>query len=310
MKRDERLKRLADIRKESKRLDEAGNDEEILAHARQAVAEFPSEEDLQLDLACALERTLLNQADRGEELDQTMLAEEEKILLTLLETTKNNAIRHQVLENLIAHYGILLKDNARALEYANHLTPMKYCREEVLTNYTTGEEHPLFMQDHIDKLTDSLGLAMKALVLDDALPNDSSTWERKIELPRKIPLLYRLIYGEDLKFYHCRHSDTAWLVSTYQIALGQEEEALDSLEEACRHALAYDKAYAEQRFEHYASPFVDRLIYPAIGEDFHELTEHNRCFYTLGYLAHRRYDGIRENERFRAVEKTLRENAK
>lgn len=179
---------------------------------------------MQLDLACALERTLLNQADPGRGTRSDNACRGRKILLTLLETTKNNAIRHQVLENLIAHYGILLKDNARALEYANHLTPMKYCREEVLTNYTTGEEHPLFMQDHIDKLTDSLGLAMKALVLDDALPNDSSTWERKIELPRKIPLLYRLIYGEDLKFYHCRHSDTAWLVSTYQIALGRRRK--------------------------------------------------------------------------------------
>ena len=60
----------------------------------------------------------------------------------------------------------------------------------------------------------------------------------------------------------------------------------------------------------YTSIFVDRIVYPEPGKDFHELTEHTNCYYMLDRLAHTRYDGIRENPRFVSVVEKLQQYAK
>ena len=78
----------------------------------------------------------------------------------------------------------------------------------------------------------------------------------------------------------------------------------------CAHALAYDRSYAEDHGKHYTSIFTDKLIYPEPGKDFHELTEHNQCWYMLERMKASRYDGIRENERFRKVVEQLEAKAR
>ena len=301
-----REKRLAELKKEIKRLDEVGTPEQCLAFARTAVAEFPAEERLQYNLAAMLQRNTFwnDNPDKGQ------LREAEKILQTLLAATRDDEMRLWAITGLVAHYAIGQKDGERAREMANRLPEMKYCREFAKADYLADENTEQDIQDEISKLTDCLGTAIQNLVLSDALPNDASTWERKIGMLQASSALYKLIFGEDLKFYNARLSQNAWLISTYQIALEREEETLASLEEMCGYAVAYDEAYTAQRGEHYTSPFVNRLVYPEIGEDFHELEEHNDCYYKLDRLKSRRYDGIRKSERFIAVWRTLEANAR
>lgn len=306
IRKEIRETRLKELKKEIKRLDEVGTAEERLAFARQAVAEFPSDEQLQYNLAAMLHANTF----WAENPDKAMLDEAEKILHTLLDTTKDDEMRCWAITGLTTHYAMGLKDNVRALEMANRLPKMKYCREFAKSSYIADENTESYMQDEIDKLADALGMAIQNLVLSDALPNDPSTWERKIQMLRTSGDLYRMIYGDDLKFYHCRLSRTEWLISTYQIAMGNKEDTLDSLEEMCRHAVAYDKSYIEERGKHYTSPFVSSLVYPEISEEFHELEEHNDCWYMLDRLKADRYDCIRETDRFSAVVKELERHAR
>lgn len=306
VRKEVRQLRLAEVKKEIKRLDEVGKAEECLAFARQAVAEFPSEEKLQYNLAMQLHKNTFWE----EKPDRALLDEAEKILQTLLDTTKDDEMRLWAITGLTAHYAWGVKEPDRALDMANRLPKMRDCREFAKSAYLMDENTEKYIQDEIDKLTDCLGTAIQNLALNDALPNDESTWERKIRLLQTSSELYRLIYGDDLLFYHCRLSQNAWLISTYQLSLGRGEDALASLEAMCRHAVAYDRAYAEDRGKRYTSPLVDKIIYPEISEEFHELEEHNDCWYKLDRLQSKRYDVLRDDPRFAAVVQELERYAK
>jgi len=190
------------------------------------------------------------------------------------------------------------------------LTPMKYRRESVLAAGIGDGNTEIYKQDEIDKLTDALGIAIRNYVLDDELPNDPSTWDKKIEMLNISNQLYFMIYGENLMFNHMRISHNCWLISTYQIAQGKVDEALLSLEKMCYHSIEYDKSYQNDHGKHYTSILIDKLIYPEPGKDFHELTEHTNCYYMLDRLQNKRYDCMRDEPRFIAIVNMLNQYAK
>ena len=74
--------------------------------------------------------------------------------------------------------------------------------------------------------------------------------------------------------------------------------------------MAHDLSYQNDRGKHFTSFLVDTQFYPEKSKDFHELTEHTDCYYMLDRLQSSRYDAIRDDPRFKAVENTLREYAK
>lgn len=304
--REKRELRILDIKKEIKRLNEVGSADEGLNFARKVVAEFPSEESMWLNLADQLHANTLWSDDP----DKTMLDEAEQILRMLLETTKNDSIRYNAIMSLTSHYSLGLKDNKRALEMVNRLPKMQYCREAAKSYLIQGEECELYMQDEINILTDNLGTAIMCLVIRNELPNDETTWNRKISMLRTAGELYKMIYGDDLKFYHIRLAEIHQLISAYQIAQGKVEETLASLEEMCHHSVAHDEAFLNERGKHYTSPFVNKIIYSYTSEDFYEREAHNSCWYQLDKLSRNGYDCIRDNERFKAVISELERCAK
>ena len=193
----------------------------------------------------------------------------------------------------------------KARQTAELLTPMKYCREFVLESGIGDGKTEWYIQDEIDKLADCLGTAIQSLALNEDLPNDASTWDKKIALLNLSNEIYRLIYGDDLMFYHARLSQNYWLLSTYLIAQGKTGETLDALEQMCAHTLAYDRSYEEDHGKHYSSILTDKLVYPEPGKAFHELSEHSQSYYKLDKLQNPRYNGIRGSDRFRAVVQRL-----
>lgn len=120
---------------------------------------------------------------------------------------------------------------------------MKYCRELAKSSGIGDGKDELYKQDEINKLTDCLGTAIRALSLDNELPNDHSTWNKKIRMMEISNELYLMTYGDNLMFYHCRLAFNYWIISTYRIAQGKIEETFSSLEQMCKHAIAYDVSY-------------------------------------------------------------------
>lgn len=108
--------------------------------------------------------------------------------------------------------------------------------------------------------------------------------------------LYLMTYGDNLMFYHCRLAFNYWIISTYRIAQGKIEETFSSLEQMCKHAIAYDVSYKNDHGKHYSSILTDQLIYPETSKDFHELKEHSQCQYMLEHMQNNRDDVIRDDE--------------
>ena len=302
-KLSEREQELANIKKEMERLSEVGSVEERVAYARNAFAHYPADYEIRDHLAACLYFVW------DETHDETLFKEIELLLSSVANGCNDENIRYDAINTLIALYG-KVKQPEKAKEWVNRLTPMKYCREKALSDGIGDGKTKFYIQDEIDKLVSGLGVAIQTLALSEDLPNDFSTWNDKIEMFRVSNQLFHIIYGDDLMYHHSQLSFNYWIISTYQISLGKTEDAMESLEKMCDHAIAYDISYQKDRGRNFTSFLVDTQIYPEKSKDFHELTEHTQCYYRLDRLQHGRYDCIRQDPRFISIVERLNRYAK
>ena len=301
-KLSEREQELADMKKEMERLAEIACVEDQVAYARKAYARYPNNYMIRYNLAISLYLAWEKSQD------DYLFKEMEALLESVASESTDENIRYNAINTLILLYG-KVKQYHKTAVWVKHLAPMKYCRETALSNGIGDGKTKFYIPDEIDKLTESLGFAIQNLVLNEDLPNDSSTWESKIEMLRVSNQLFFMIYGDDLMYHHNRLSFNYWLISTYQIALGKTEDALDSLEKMCDHAVARDISYRKDHGRNFTSLLVDTQIYPEKNKDFDELTEHTQCYRKLDKLQHGRYDCIRQDPRFVSVVERLNQYA-
>ncbi len=302
-KKSERERSLTEIKKQMSRLEETGSIKERIEFARLALSKYPSDceikENLSARLYCLYDDTK----------EKALLTEAESLALYVVENCKDENIRYDAINTLISIYSAI-KNTEKALEMVNFLAPMKYCREFAKSCGIGDGKNEIYKQEGIDKLTDCLGVAIRNLVLDDELPNDSSTWDKKIKMLEIAKKINFIIYGEDLMFYHGRVAFNYWIISRYQISQKKIEETLSSLEKMCKHAVAYDISYLNDHGKNYTSILVDKIAYSEPSKDFHELTVHSQCWYMLDRLQNDRYDPIRNEKRFIEIEKALKEYAR
>ena len=299
----EREQELANIKKEMERLAEVGSIEERVAYARNAFAHYPNDYEIRDHLAVCLYFVW------EETHDEALFKEIESLLGSVANECNDENTRYDAINTLITLYGEV-KQSEKAKEWVNRLTPMKYRRETALSGGIGDGKTKFYIQDEIDKLTDALGLAIRNLVMNEDIPNDPTTWDSKIEMLRVSNQLYFMIYGDDLMFHHNRISFNHWVISTYQMSLGKTEDAMESLEKMCDHAVSYDISYQNDHGKHFTSFLVDTQVYPEKNRDFHKLTEHTHCYYMLDRLQHGRYDGIRQDPRFISIVERLNQYAK
>ncbi len=299
----EREQELADIKIEMKRLNEVGTHQENLAFARAAFAKFPNDAEIKIYLADCL-------SDEWNNTDEDALYQEvETLCLSIIDGCRDEDIRYEAILTLKTIYTNSEKpEKAKAI--CDLLSPMKYCRESVLALGIGDGNAELYQQDKISQLTDSLGLSLSFYSFDNLPQNDTSTWNKKIEVLNLSNQLYKMIYGENLMFYHHRLSKNYWLISTYQITQGKIDETLESLEAMCYHAIEYDKSYINDHGKQFTSLITNKLIYPKPSKDFHELTEHSECYRMLENLQHKRYNCIRQNPCFIEIAEKLNQYAK
>lgn len=174
--------------------------------------------------------------------EETLLQEAEILYLVVIDECHVVDIRYSAIFSLSYLYR-LINRSEKAKETVDLLSPMKYCRENVLYCGIGDGNTELYIQDLIDKYVDGLGIAITNYTAE--LPNDSTTWQKKIDMINISNELYKMIYGDNLMFYHERVSNNHCLISIYQLALGKNEEALESLEKMCYHAIEFDKSYIE-----------------------------------------------------------------
>ena len=302
-KLSEREEELANIKKELRRLAEVGTHQEKLSFARDAFVKFPNDYKIKVYLAACLSDEWNNTHEKS------LIHESETLCLSVIDDCHDEDIRYEAIFTLSSIYSEL-GETRKARSALELLSPMKYCRETALACGIGDGNTEFYIQDEIDKFADGLGLSIHNLVLHEDLPNDPSVWDKKIEMLTISNRLYKMIYGDNLMFYHTRLSRNYWLISTYQIAQGKNEETLESLEKMCYHAVEHDKAYTDDHGKYFTSILIDKLIYPEPSKDFHECTEHTECYHILKKTQHPRYDCIRQDSRFISIVEKLNQYSK
>lgn len=303
----EKEKRRNEIYNEMERVSEIGAGKDDVAQARQFVAEFPSDEKIQMNLANVLCQAYM--WDEKPELN--VLKEAEKLYQTLIASTENNEFRYEVIESLAALYAIGYKDSFKVEQVINQLPTMAYCREQVgstvlstMMDVQTGRT-----QDYIEKLTDSLGTTLQGYIVDK-IPNDPAMWDTKISMFEWIISMYKFVFGEDMLFYHSRVATLYRIIATYKVAQSKYDETLDCLENMCVHV---QKSIEAKPGDKYTSHFMNLMDYPEPvinGGKFHALVVHNDAWYILNQkLNQDRYNPIREMPRFKVVEEKLKKIA-
>ena len=300
-KLSQREQSLADIKSEMVRLDECGTLEECLSFARDAFSRYPTDPEIKVFLAAYLSDHWKNTRD---DRDRDTA---ENLCLSVIDSCHDEEIRYNAIVTLAGIY-TSDGDTGKTKNVLNLLSPLKYCREVAIAQGIGDGNTELYIQNTIDILVSHLCFEITNLAINGDVPNDPSTWDKKIEMLTVSNQLYRLIYGENLMFNHHRLSENYYLIATYQLAQGKQDDALSSLERMCEHAVAYDKAYRNDHGKHYTSIFTDKLIYPEPGKDFHELFT-PACYYKLGRLHSKRFDAIRQDTRFTAIVDTLKAHA-
>ena len=302
-KLSEREQELTNIKKELCRLAEVGTHQERLSFVRNAFVKFPSDSKIKVYLAACLSDEWYNTHEKS------LMLEAETLCLSVIDDCHDEDIRFEAIFTLISIYKDLGEID-KVKSTLELLSPMKYCREDILACGIGDGNTEFYIQDELDKHVDALGLCIENLVLHEDLPNDPSAWDKKIEMLTVSNSLYKMIYGDNLMFYNCRLSRNYWLISTYQIAQDEKDKTLEALEKMCYHAIEYDKAYINDHGKSFSSIFTDKLVYPELNKDFHELTEHTECYHILKKVQHSRYDCISQEPRFISIIDKLNQYAK
>jgi len=303
--RTEREKRLMEIYDIIDSHNETGEcRKDTLHEARGFAAEFPIDEKVQeylADTICRMYMWLPDGADRD------ALKEAEKIYLTLIENTKDVDFRNKMLEALIALYAVGYKDNFKAESMLGKLPSIKYSRERVASELAEmTREKDEYRQELIEILMAHLGTALENYIID-GIPNTPDMWDKKIEMFEYVIGLYKFVLGENLLYYHADVAGIYRVIATYKLSQKKYDEALDALEKMCEHLLLENAAKSGEKF---TSHFTNRLAYPEHGKDFIKLVVHNCAYYTLnGKFPQKRYDPIRETERFKMIVQKLTEIA-
>lgn len=294
--------RLDEIYKEIDRIkEECASNEAALQFAREAVAEFPSELKLQLNLANEICRNYMWEPSR----DVSKLEEAKRIYETVIENCTDSDMRNQTLEYLCSLYANGYQDPERARKTAERLPSMKNTKEAVMASclFSPEDERNLpYQQDYINRLAAALCSCMCDRVIGLNVPNGRETWMKKLALLDDILTIYHIVYGDDLNYLHGSVAMLHRIKATYLVAMEEYDKTLDELEAMCEHSLKCSTSKADAPFTSY---FTNRLVQPEQSEDFDWYTVHNDAYYTLQKMTQDRYDPLRGMERFQNILRRL-----
>lgn len=282
-----------------------------LDSARQAVAEFPADEYLQHELAWALYCRVYFSHDLDDAEKKKMTDESEKILLRLMNIASDEEMRCHAINSLVALYANCMCDTKRALETADRLPELLYCREIVKADFINGgvidrDTAMRCLQEAIKCLTDHICTYLKFL----SRYVDNS--EDKIEMLRTSNLICSSINGNggDLKWEDLISiiSVNHLAIARAQMVMGNEADALDSIEEMCRCVETAAEKFGTEYGTKYQSIYLNSLTYePNEDEICARMVLQDQIGYRLEELKNKCYDSIRDDKRFVACVERLKE---
>ncbi len=193
----------------------------------------------------------------------------------------------------------------KAIEAADKLSTLWRSREMIKIHFLKGDELMEFAQGLVTELVSAMYSAL--FYLSD-LNGDNApqmTHEQRIEIQQKIIALYDIVFEKgDYNFYFHDVYHAYSSIAAKAVLSGDRELALDSLEKAAEFAAADDDLPDKKP---YTSILVNRLEY----NKKHSMKNFTFTYREelLGNLAWDGYDSIRDDPRFKAVERRLIDKA-
>ena len=260
---DDKQKRYEELYAEYDRMAHRWESPEILIpYLRNALAEFPGDEKLRIELA----KQLFFKFDtpvHGKTDSETGIwtpiyekmrehegwEEAEKIMLQLLETTRDSDIRescHQLLFYIYTYIGEI--DRAKAI--ANQLNSICCCKDEMLESLY-GEEGERKKQNNIIHYATWLRHKLQYLPLEDRIAS-----EKRIVLYETYIAFLEALFEDTFSFHT---EDMCWLhMQLVELFTKQNDtrKALYHLRKSCEYALKFDEYLNKGEKIKYTSPFL------------------------------------------------------
>lgn len=292
IKDDSDIEDILNRRKELKNRGEVVKSYKML---REAVKRYPNNYELILALISDLQFA----NPEGEETWHKNLQEAEGLINRVLnECTDPEQCKKATIAKMWNCLWLERREEAAAI--AETLPSMDDCREGYLLHIYTGEKFRAFCREYFDDLYLEMVLAIDAYG-DKFCEDDSLTNRERIAILGKAIDLTELVFGENpaLNGWHvmCNHNYIARLAC----AEGDTELALTHLEAARDAAVKIDTLPDEAP---YTSVLMRGKTY-RLADNAKNYTGTEREA-LLSFMMHKRFDIIRETERFRNVEKSLR----
>lgn len=231
-----------------------------------------------------------------------------RIAERILAECTDTKIRNRVQAELCNYYQNS-GEATKALEAADKLPSMYHGSELIKMNILKGEDLVRLTQWNIHHITNVFCMCLQHLTgaADMNVQNDTGyIWEQKIEICRKAIAMFDIVFDNgdycdcfyNLSYLHCD-------ISVMAMRAGNFELALESLEKAAEYAAEFDGL---PDIMPHVSLLVNKIEYNSanIGKN----TGDTACKRLLKYLPDSVFDGIRDDPRFKAVEKFLKEHIK
>ncbi len=270
--------------------------EENIALLENAVKRFPKHYTILEEYAHYL--TFVNWDMRGEPYRQNCLkaiAISERILAECTD----EAIRDTTQTNLCYYYQ-RVGQHEKALEAVRKLPNLWQSYEIVGENILEGEELLYLQQSNTLSLMELMYMTLTLMSRED---NSAYTPEEKIRIKKKAIAVYEIIFEEGDFNFHAHNLSYAYRqIAMIAMSEGDHALALESLEKSADYAIENDELPDEKP---YTSLVVNRMKHNT-GNTITNMKD-SFCAEMLQHMSGNRYDAIRGEPRFRAIEKRLNE---
>ena len=247
-----------------------GDTAAMLALMREAVAEFPSSEEILIRLAQALsDRGWAVGGARGYNTDESDYAlndgeynsknkywqESLKLFDKLLASSDPNT-RERVVQNAVCQHK-LVGEYEKAIEIARIQPPMSNSREMLLAAATDGEERERYSGELIIRLTSFL--SSQVLL---SLTSRLSLAHSDVPVKKLLGMidLFNLIFDDGrFGYQHLQLRELFLWLALYNWRLGDGDGAFGALDGALDHARKFAVMYAEGGVYSYTAPLVSKV---------------------------------------------------
>ncbi|MCM1333873.1 MAG: helix-turn-helix domain-containing protein [Bacteroides sp.] len=217
----------------------------------------------------------------------------------ILAECTDKAIR-DVTQTKLCYYYQRAGQHEKALEAVRKLPNLWETYEIVGENILEDEELLNLQQSNILSLTELLYMTLTLMSLEG---NPAYTPEEKIRIKKKVVAVYDLIFEKgDLNFYAHNLSYVYRQIAMIAISEGDRALALESLEKSADYAIENDLLPDEKP---YTSLAVNRMRHNTKNTITNLKISYSEEM--LQHLASEKYDAIRDEPRFHAIEKRLSE---